>query len=147
MGGRLGCLCVVNELTADSAALIDNRSNAFLGLGFHLFSFLWLAIGEMIDFSMGHELKENSSIIIVSIILSLKSVASSIDWQLCLLTPRLIHWVHTTMEPLSEAWFTGKAGVFWSISANGEYYPPSLSLLPPTHPQRHETPWAATLWM
>ena len=44
----------------------------------------------MIYFSMGHELKENSSIIIVSIILSLKSVASSIDWQLCLLTPRLI---------------------------------------------------------
>lgn len=37
MGARLGHLCVINELTANSAFLIDNRSSTFLGLTFHLF--------------------------------------------------------------------------------------------------------------
>lgn len=40
MEERLGHLCVVNEPVANSASLADNRNSAFLGLTFHVLSFL-----------------------------------------------------------------------------------------------------------
>lgn len=54
--GVTGRLCVVNELIANSASLRDKRSDALLELTFYLFSFLGLAAGEIISFSMGSEL-------------------------------------------------------------------------------------------
>lgn len=51
-----GRLCVVDELTANSATLRDKRSDALLELTFCLFSFLGLAVGEIVSFSMGSEL-------------------------------------------------------------------------------------------
>ena len=72
MGARLGRLCVSNELTANSASLIDNRSSTFLRLTFHLF----FPFCEVFGFSMGCEPAGKSSNIII-IILSQKSMASS----------------------------------------------------------------------
>lgn len=72
--GVMGCpgrLCVVNELIA---FLVDNRSHALLGLTFRLFSFLGLATGEIISFSVGSELEGKGG----TFIPSLKSVALSV---------------------------------------------------------------------
>ena len=146
-GACLGHLSVVNELTANSASLLDNRSSAFLGLTFRLFflsvTWRWWHVrlfhrlwdwGKMFQYHYHFPKSEVRGIFQV--------VTAGCVWS-----PHLIPWVHTTMLPLSEAWFIGRAGMFWSMSGNGGNFSPRLFLLPPTQPLRAQTPWATSPWM